>query len=111
MQYNQKGILKVTGPNGFYKEYSLDEGQSRLPLYDLGLKNDGFYKYEVVLSVTNGEETIDDPANGRVNAVRKVVQSEKLSGHFNLQGGDFVQSEEESPFKQINKELGDNHEH
>ncbi|NVK21294.1 MAG: hypothetical protein HWD86_02135 [Kangiellaceae bacterium] len=111
MQYNQKGILKVNGPNGFFKEYHLEEGQSNLPLYELNLKNDGFYKYEVVLSVVNGEETITDPANGRHNAVRQIVQSEKLSGHFNLKGGEFVQLGEEAPFDQISKELGESHEH
>jgi len=111
MSFNQSGIMKVSGPDGFYKVYNLEQGQSSVPLFDLGIKKDGHYKYELVLTQNTGQEIVDDPSNGRIQAVRNIVNANKVSGHFNIQHGDFVKQAEEKGSRISDKELGGRHEH
>lgn len=111
IKHSQKGILRISGPKGFYKEYQVAHGQASLPLYQLGLKQDGLYSYELLLVSEQGYETVTDPANGRENAVRKIVDAEKVTGGFRVENGGFSEATVEQTSENPKEQWGVNHEH
>ena len=110
IQHDQQGVLKVTGPKGFYQEFKVSEGQASLPLYELGLKQDGLYSYELLLLSEQGQETITDARNGRDNAVRKIVVSEKITGDFRVENGGVTETALEDGSENPKEQFGVNYE-
>lgn len=96
LSYNQEGQLKVSGPNGISQTYKVSKGQSLIPVYELRLKEDGLYEYELTLVTQEGEEAVTDPRNGRVNAKRTLGSAEKLYGAFTVVNGRIVEGQLES---------------
>jgi len=96
LKYDQQGVLKLSGPNGVSQTYQVYQGQSLIPVYELNLKEDGLYEYELILFTEKGEETVTDPRNGRVNAKRNLGTSEKVYGSFSIVNGRFVEEQSES---------------
>jgi len=87
--------LTVSGPGEFhYRDSgsgSLLQTNGSLALTDIGIFVDGSYTYEITEVSYNGEQTVNDPANGRVNAVQRFVSFAKTtSGNFTVLNGSIV---------------------
>ena len=87
--------LTVSGPGDYHfrdsGSGSLLQNNGALALADVGIFLDGSYTYEVTEISYNGQQTVNDPVNGRENAVQKLVTfSKTTSGHFTVLNGNIV---------------------
>ncbi len=102
--YSDETQVRITGPKNFTYNANKSGGNVSVSLSEMKAMEDGIYKYEFTEIRVLGEEAVEDLENGRGKATRKIVESNKVSGHFRIENGAMVDSEEyelpNSPLKQ-----------
>lgn len=98
--------VTVTGPNNFYYTSEKAGGNARLSASEMQAYSDGLYKFEALEIKELGEEKVQDDFNGRGLTTRKIVEANKVSGHFRIVKGAMIDSnlvEDESKSSTLNQ--------
>ena len=82
--------VSISGPEKYYKKFTLKPGHTLVKFNDLKIAKDGTYTYEALyLKHSKLSDTVTDPSSGRENAVRSITTSKRASGFFNVVSGKF----------------------
>lgn len=86
--------VNVSGSDGFHKTYKFEGSTADIYINEINNGIDGEYSYDATAIRSVGTE-YTSASNGReAGKTRNVVESETSSGHFRLQDGSIVVSEE-----------------
>lgn len=87
-------VITISGPDQFNKQFSVAGNYLSINTTEINDQKDGNYNFEVISTEQLGS-TITNDSNGRDQAVKNLVNSESLAGHFRIQNGLFVINSEE----------------
>jgi len=96
LMFSGASTISIVGPNDYQYQAPIDSnpaggGSAFISLGDAGIQADGTYHYEIKNIVSSGEETVNDPANGRSNVKRQLIVSVNTeSGTFRVENGIIV---------------------
>lgn len=96
LMFSGASTINIVGPNNYQYQAPVDSnpgggGSAFIGLGDAGIQEDGVYHYEIKNIVSGGEETVNDPANGRDSVKRQlVISADVTSGTFRVENGVIV---------------------
>jgi len=86
--------VSISGPDGYNEAFTTEADFLKITASDINNATDGSYQFDAISTEVLGKTTVDD-SNGRGLALKNIVNSESDSGHFRLENGSIVTTQEE----------------